>query len=147
MNMVIFWIIAAVVLLIIEAATMGLTTIWFAGGCIAALVLALLGLPLWAQAGVFACVSVLLLFLTRPLAVRFLGVRSVPTNADSLIGQEAVVLERVDNLQGTGRVLIRGQEWTARAVRNEVEIDKDEIVTVRSIEGVKLIVGRKNVVY
>lgn len=146
-STVTFWIGTVVVLLVIEAATQGLTTIWFAGGALAALVLALFDLPLWIQAGVFACVSVLLLFLTRPLAVRLLHVRSVPTNADSLVGQDAVVTERIDNLHETGVVKIRGQEWTARSVRNEVEIEEKEIVTVRAIEGVKLIVGRKDVVY
>ena len=91
----------------------------------------------------FAGVSLLMLLLTRPIAVRYLNTKVVHTNADSLIGKEAVVIERIDNIQGTGAARIEGKEWTARSVRPEQTIEAGEIVMVRSIEGVKLMVGRR----
>ena len=137
-NMVLTWAVIIAVLLLIEALTQGLTTIWFAAGGLAAL-----GLDLWIQIGVFAGVSLLMLLLTRPIAVRYLNTKVVHTNADSLIGKEAVVIERIDNIQGTGAARIEGKEWTARSVRPEQTIEAGEIVMVRSIEGVKLMVGRR----
>ena len=143
MNMMYVWIVLIIALILIEAMTMGLTTIWFAGGCVAALLICLIGLPVWVQIGVFAGVSVLLLFLTRPLAQRFIESGKVRTNADSLIGREAVITERVDNLQGTGRAAVNGQDWTARSVITEQTIEVGEVVMIRAIEGVKLIVGKR----
>ena len=87
--------------------------------------------------------SAVLLLLTRPMAVKMLKKGTVATNADSLIGREAVVTEKIDNLRSTGTVQVNGQEWSARSVNPEHVIEKDEIVMVRSIEGVKLIVGKR----
>ena len=95
------------------------------------------------QVVLFLAGSAVLLLLTRPMAVRMLHKGTVATNADSLIGQEAVVTAKIDNLQSTGTVQINGQEWTARSVNPEHVIEKDEIVMVRAIEGVKLIVGKR----
>ncbi|MBQ5360481.1 MAG: NfeD family protein, partial [Lachnospiraceae bacterium] len=72
LSMPVVWGITIAVLLVVEAATMGLTTIWFAGGALAALILAILHAPVWLQIGVFAAVSILLLFMTRPLEAAFL---------------------------------------------------------------------------
>lgn len=143
MNMMYVWIVLTAALLVIEAMTMGLTTIWFAGGCVCALIICLIGLPVWAQVGVFAGVSILLLMLTRPLAQKFIESGRTRTNADSLIGQEAVITEKVDNLKGTGRARVNGQDWTARSVITEQTIEQGEVVMIRAIEGVKLIVGKR----
>ena len=143
MDMVVVWIVLIVALIVIEILTMGLTTIWFAGGCAAALLVCVIGLPIWVQAGTFVGVSVLLLLLTRPLAQRFIESTKVATNADSLIGQEALITERVDNLKGTGSARVNGQDWTARSVIAEQTIEPGEVVMIRAIEGVKLIVGKR----
>lgn len=144
MNMVTIWLILAGVLVLVEFATAPLTSIWFAGGALVAMVSAVLWAPIWLQVVLFVAVSALLVFLTRPLAekIQRKGGR-VRTNADSLIGKEAVVTERIDNLRSTGAVQVDGQEWTARSVNPEHTIEKDEIVMIRSIEGVKLIVGKR----
>ena len=128
LSMTQFWLIAIALLLLVEFATSALTTIWFA---------------VWLQVLLFIAGSAVLLVLTRPIAVKMLRKGTVATNADSLIGQEAVVTEKIDNLRSTGTVQINGQEWTARSVNPEHIIEKDEVVMVRSIEGVKLIVGRR----
>ncbi len=143
LSMTQVWLIAVALLLLIEFATTALTTIWFAGGALIALICSLLGGPVWLQCALFAAGSVVLLFLTRPLAVRLLKKDAVRTNADSLIGKEAVVTEKIDNLRSTGAVQVSGQVWTARSVNPEHIIEKDEIVMIRAIEGVKLIVGKR----
>ncbi len=143
LNMIYVWLIAIALLLLVEFATSTLTTIWFAGGALIALICAFFGGPLWLQVILFVAGSIVLLFMTRPLALRFMDKGSVRTNADSLIGREAVVTERIDNLRSTGAVQVSGQVWTARSVNPEHTIEKDEIVMVRAIEGVKLIVGKR----
>lgn len=143
LSMTQVWLIAVALFLLIEFATTALTTIWFAGGALIALICSLLGGPVWLQCALFAAGSVVLLFLTRPLAVRLLKKDAVRTNADSLIGKEAVVTEKIDNLRSTGAVQVSGQVWTARSVNPEHIIEKDEIVMIRAIEGVKLIVGKR----
>lgn len=142
LSFVQIWLILLVGLLVIEFATTALTTIWFAAGALAALICALAGGPVWLQVLLFAVVSVILLVLTRPLALRLRN-KTVRTNADSLIGKEAVVTERIDNLHSTGSVTVNGQVWTARSVNQEHTIEKDEVVMIRAIEGVKLIVGKR----
>ena len=143
LSMTQFWLIAIALLLLVEFATAALTTIWFAGGSLLALLCAVAGGPVWMQMVLFLAGSAVLLLLTRPMAVRMLHKGTVATNADSLIGQEAVVTEKIDNLQSTGTVQINGQEWTARSVNPEHVIEKGEVVMVRAIEGVKLIVGKR----
>ena len=139
----IFWLILFVVLLIIEIFTMGLTTVWFAGGALVAFVLAFAGLGLPVQIIVFLLVSILLLVLTRPIAIKFFNQERQKTNADSLIGQRAVVLETIDTLHGTGRVEVNGMEWSAKAEDLSAVIETGAVVTIEGIQGVKLIVKKE----
>lgn len=140
MNQIIFWLVLLIVLVVIEIATLGLTTIWFAGGSLIALIAAAFGAPLYLQIALFVAVSAVLLFSTRPLAVRYFNNGRVKTNAESLIGKKAVVEEEIDNLKPSGLVNVKGQEWTARSTRDEVVIPKGKVVFIRAISGVKLIV-------
>ena len=128
-----FWVAALVVFLIVEAVTAGLVSIWFVFGSLVALICAALGAAVWLQIFWFVIVSVATLVLTRPL---------VATNADRSIGRTAVVTERIDNLAATGAVKLDGVVWTARSTDDAVAIETGERVTVRAIEGVKLIVER-----
>ena len=89
----ILWLAAVVVLLVIEIATLGLTTIWFAGGALAALLMSVLGFGMPVQVVVFIIVSVLLLVLPRPIAVKYFNQNRQKTNVESLIGQQALVPE------------------------------------------------------
>lgn len=139
----IIWLGIVVVLIIIEIATLGLTTIWFAGGALAACIAALSGAALPIQAALFLVVSILLLLFTRPLAVRYLNRNRTLTNVESMIGREGVVLEAIDNLKARGLVRIGGMEWTARTERDQDAIPEGTVVEVVKIEGVKAIVKRK----
>lgn len=137
-----FWVAALVVFLIVEAVTAGLVSIWFVFGSLVALICAALGAAVWLQIFWFVIVSVATLVLTRPLVKRYVDSRSVATNADRSIGRAAVVTERIDNLAATGVVKLDGVVWTARSTDDAVAIETGERVTVRAIEGVKLIVER-----
>lgn len=141
----IFWLILFVVLLLIEIFTMGLTTIWFAGGAALACLLAFVGFDIPVQVIVFLLVSILLLVLTRPIAVKFFNKERQRTNAESLIGQKAIVLETIDTLRGQGRAEVNGMEWSAKTDEPEGVIEAGEIVTVEGIQGVKLIVKKEEV--
>ena len=139
---IVFWVAALVVFLIVEAVTAGLVSIWFVFGSLVALICAALGAAVWLQIFWFVIVSVATLVLTRPLVKRYVDSRSVATNADRSIGRAAVVTERIDNLAATGAVKLDGVVWTARSTDDAVAIEAGERVTVRAIEGVKLIVER-----
>ena len=141
LNAIYTWLLLTAVLLIIEALTAGLTTIWFAGGALAALILTFLGAPFWLQTGVFAAVSLILLLVTRPLVKKYMRKGSGETSLDRMIGREVLVTEQINNLRGTGEVQLEGQFWMARAADNDEIIDKGRIATIREIRGVKLIVG------
>ena len=113
------WLILLVLLLGIEILTLGLTTIWFAGGALVAFFAALLGAGLVVQIVLFAGVSLVLLAFTRPLAVKYLNHRTTKTNVDSIVGRHGEVVEEINNLQAQGQVKIDGMPWTARAEREE----------------------------
>lgn len=138
----IYWLVIFVVLVIIEIITLGLTTIWFAGGALVAAIMSVIGFGLPVQIGVFVVVSVALLILTRPIALKYFNSKRQKTNAESLIGQTAVVIEDVNTLCATGRVRINGMEWAAKTDEIEESILKDTVVSVEGIQGVKLIVKK-----
>lgn len=138
----IFWLAIIIVMAIIEIATLGLTTIWFAGGALAAFISELLGAGLPIQIAVFIVVSFVLLVFTRPLAVKFMNKGKIRTNAESLIGKSAIVSEDIDNLKAEGAVKVNGQEWSARS-SDDTAITKDTVVEIIEIKGVKLIVKAK----
>ena len=140
MSMSLFWLIAMVPFGVLEAVTVGLTSIWFAVGALAALIAASLGAFALVQVIVFLVVSFVTLLLVRPLAQRYINDRKEPTNADRVIGREAVVTQAIDNLKGEGQVNVSGAVWTARS-QEEAPIPAGARVRVLRIEGVKVIVS------
>lgn len=140
--MTIFWGVATVVLIVLELATVGLASIWFALGSLCALIAALLGAPLWLQIIWFIIISVATLILTRPLVKKYINSNTSPTNADRLVGSTVIVRERIDNINATGAVLGDGKMWSARSADGSI-IEKDALVTVKEIQGVKLLVELK----
>ncbi|MDD6035070.1 MAG: NfeD family protein [Lachnospiraceae bacterium] len=137
----IIWLIILAVCLISEIATLGLVTIWFAGGALVAFFVALVTDSLLIQMIVFFAVSLLLLFFTRPIAARFYNNKRTKTNVESLVGEYCKVTEEIDNFNGTGTVFLNGLEWTARSKSEEV-IPLDTRVKVCAVDGVKVIVEK-----
>lgn len=142
-TMVLVWLVIAVALGILEAATVALVSIWFAIGAVAAMIPAYLNAPFWAQILVFVLVSALCFVFTRPLFKKIIRVKKQPTNADGLVGQEGVATEDIENIECRGKVFISGLTWSARSENGEL-IPEGAVVTVKKIEGVTLIVERKN---
>ena len=136
------WIGLFIILLIIEVFTVGLTTIWFAIGALAAAGANTLGANLTIQIIVFLAVSIVLMIFTRPWAAKHLNKNRLRTNYESKIGEVIKITERVDNLRQTGRSIVDGQEWTVRSQDNNVILEKDELAKVISVSGVKLIVEK-----
>ena len=139
--MTIFWAAAIVVFVVVELATVGLASIWFALGSLCALIAALLGAPVWLQIVWFVIISVAALVSTRPLVRKYINGKTQATNADRVIGRTAVVKERIDDLAATGAVLADGKMWSARTVDGSA-VEAGALVTVRAIQGVRLIVER-----
>ena len=133
------WLIALIVLVVLEAATVGLTFLWFAVGAFGALVLSMLGVSVWVQIAVFLGLSAAALVLVRPMAARLFRTGVSRTNADRILGQTARVTEEINNLTPSGQVTISGQVWTARSEGGEV-IPVQSKVRILRIEGVKVIV-------
>ncbi|MBQ8822938.1 MAG: NfeD family protein [Lachnospiraceae bacterium] len=144
-DMTVVWLILLVVFLVVEASTMGLTTIWFAGGALVAFLAAIIHAPIWLQVVLFLAVSLLLLFYTRPIAKKYFNQKITKTNVDTVIGQNAIVIEEIDNLQGKGRVILSGQEWSARSVEENGVIAEGAVVEVEAVSGVKLMVREEKI--
>lgn len=136
------WLGLLVIFLLIEMATVGLVTIWMAGGALAALILELAGLSFWWQIWAFLIVSFALLIFTRPFAVKYINSHHEKTNYEEIIGKVVRITERVDNLKETGTAVINGLEWTARAERDEEIIEPGDQAEVVRISGVKVIVKK-----
>ena len=136
----IVWLAALIILLVVEAATVGLVCLWFAAGALCALV-SFFTESVWVQLAVFLAVSLVCLLALRPLAKKYMDPRRVPTNADRVVGAEGVVTEAIDNLKAQGQVSVDGAPWTARTDTDAPPIPAGTAVRVLRIEGVKLIVS------
>lgn len=133
------WILIAIASGVVEAITLGITTIWFVFGAIVAWGLAEFNAPFIIQVIAFIVVSGVLLYFTKPLLKKGLKLGSQRTNADALVGEIGVVTKQIDTLKAVGQVKIRGQVWSAKT-REENIIDVGSRVEILAIEGVKLVV-------
>ena len=136
------WLIAVIVFLGVEISTVTLTSIWFAAGALAAMLVAMFNGNLIVQMIAFLIVAFGLLYATKPWAKKFIDTKKANTNADRAIGEEVRVIERVSNLDQTGRAIVHGMEWTVRTEDDNITIEQGELVRVLRIAGVKLIVER-----
>ncbi len=142
--MQLLWLIASIVLFIIEAVVPGLVCIWFALGAVAAMIVSFFVANSAVQLIVFIFVSALLLLTTRGLVKKYFTGKEERTNADRFIGQDAIVIETIDNLKNTGRVSIYGFEWKASSMDKTV-IEEGSVVTIRGIRGVTARVIKKEI--
>ena len=141
MSLSLIWLIVMVVCLVVEISTLGLASIWFAGGALLAMIIALIGGPLWLQILVFLVASIVLLIFTIPLATKFFNRNRTKTNVESVVGKQAIVTEAIDNIKGQGRIVTDGMELTAISFDSSV-IEEGSIVTIEKIEGVKAFVKK-----
>lgn len=138
------WLGVLIICLVIEVATLGLTSIWFAAGALVSMLLSTAGASFWVQFLAFAVVSIPLMIAVRPIAARFFNNKRIKTNVEEVPGKTGMVIEDINNIEGTGRVILEGKDWMARCENSEDSpILKDTMVEVVSVEGVKLIVRKK----
>lgn len=135
----IYWLILVVIFVAIEMFTVGLVSIWFAGGALMALLASGLGIGQAGQIIIFAAVTALLFAFTKPFAEKYINIKREKTNYEGIIGATVKVTERVDNLNSTGSANYNGQIWTARSKKDEKIFEAGEMATVAEIKGVKLI--------
>ena len=134
------WLVAVAALVALEAATLGLTCIWFALGALGALLVSFLGVSFLFQGVVFVVLSAISLILLKPVASKHINSKRVATNADRVIGAEAVVTQDINNELGQGLVKVGGQIWSARSADDKQIIPSGSHVLVKNITGVKLTV-------
>ena len=138
------WLGIMIAAIVLEAVTVQIVSVWFAAGAlVTALVTLFTDIDVWAQILIFAAVSLLFMFIARPIIKKRLDKQKQPTNADMVIGKTAVVTETIDNLRSTGGIKINGTVWTALSEDGSV-IQKGALVTIKQIRGVKLIVSPEN---
>ncbi len=138
-----FWLIVFALMLLLEIATLGLTSVWFAGGALITFLLSLAIDNPYVEWSVFLLVSVLCLLALRPMFIDKFNARRERTNINRIAGQTARVTEEIDNFHARGAVSLKGQEWSARnAVSNECIPVGSEVI-IRDISGVKLMVEVK----
>ena len=139
----IFWLILTVALAVIELATLGLITIWFAIGSAVAMLVALLGGNIWAQLISFIIVSTVILVTVRPIASKHFNRNIKKTNIDAIIGRKLIAKTDIDNIKGTGKVDMDGSTWLAVSSIDNIVIPAGEEVKVVAVQGAKLIVERE----
>lgn len=142
MGMWLVWLIVAGFFFILEMATTGFLVCWLGVGALLAMFLSFVIDNVVLQVVVFAIASIILILLTKPLVKKFVDKKTIPTNIDSIIGKEGMVTETIDSVKGVGQVKLSGEIWSAKSlIENEV-IEKDTRVTVKKIDGVKLVVEK-----
>ena len=137
----IFWIAFMVAMLVLEASTTNLVSIWFAAGSLGAIVAKVLGAGIYVQILVFIAVSGLTLAIAWPFIKKYRQKKSIATNFDMIIGETAIVTDDISSEKFAGTVKIAGKEWSA-VTKDGSEVLKGEKVTVESISGVKLVVKK-----
>jgi membrane protein implicated in regulation of membrane protease activity len=142
-NWLYLWLGVIVVTLVIELISVGLTSIWLTGGGLVALLIYALGGPWWLQLVAFFVVTFVLIWFTRPWALKYLEGRKTATNYEEIIGKEVRVLEPVDDRMETGKAMYNGMEWTARAMVEGETFAVDEMARVAKVQGVKLMLVKK----
>lgn len=136
----VIWLILIVVFLFMEANTVALVSMWFAGGALIAMIAALLGAVPGVQIVLFLGVSGILLTLLRPFLRKYITPKLTKTNVDAVIGSKGVVTVEVNNELAQGTVKLGAMEWTARSTSGEVLSTGTQVV-VNKIEGVKVFVS------
>ncbi len=139
----IVWLILAIAFFVAEALSTTLISIWFAFGAILSMIAAVFGGAVWLQILIFIAASGILVLATKPLSEKLVNKKAEKTNADRVIGQQAIVTQTINNQVAQGQVRVLEQFWTARSESGEI-INENEYVIVKDIQGVKLIVESVN---
>ena len=132
------WLGVLIAFLIMEAVTIKLISIWFAAGALVAMLIAILGGPLWLQILAFFTVAIVLFAMLWPVAKKHLNPKIVPTNTDALVGKICTVTQTIDPQEG-GRVKVGDVTWSARTEEG-AQISAGARVRILEIRGAKVYV-------
>lgn len=135
------WLIIAILFFILEMMGPGFLLFWVGVGALITMIVSLFCDNIVIQIGVFTISSTALLFCTRPFVKKFTKHDTTVTNANSIIGQKAIVTKEINSLKGTGQIKINGEAWSAKSSKEDI-IEEGERVTILNINGVKAIVAK-----
>lgn len=135
------WTLLMIVFFIFEALTVQLVSIWLSAGCLAGAISTFFTDSFWVQLVIVLVVSVvcLLAFLPFVRKQRKQSANHEPIGLEKLIGQTGVVMEDINNIEGTGVVKVRGSTWSAIAENGE-SLSENTYIRVTGIRGVKVLV-------
>lgn len=140
----IIWLIAAVVFFIGEVMTEGFCLLWFSVGALVALFFTLFTDNIIILFAIFLSVALILVISTRKLTENFLNSRKkVESNVTALIGQKARIIEKIDQIEGFGKVKVNGEVWKAITEDSSITFDVGETVIIKAVDGVKLIIEKE----
>ncbi len=139
MDFWVIWLIILIFLIILEACTINLVSIWFIASSLVSLILSFFINSFFIQFAVFVILGIILLLTTRKILVNLLKPKNVSTNLDRVVGKEAIVTEPIKK-NVIGEVKVDGKKWSAYS---DASFEKGDTVKVISIDGVKLKVGKK----
>lgn len=130
------WLIASILLLILELCFGDFFVTCFALGALVSLVVSLFGVPFWLQVVVFAVGGVFFVYTLRPRLLRALHGKGEDreSNADALIGREGIVTEPITE-EKDGYVKVDGDEWRAESIDGK-PIGRDAKVRIVSMESI-----------
>ena len=135
-----YWLIAAGVFFIGEIMTVGFLLFWLGISALIAMVVSFFTSNVIIQMSVFIISSIILILATKPLVKKFVNEKNVKTNAFSLVGKNALVIQDIDNLNSVGQIKVNGEIWSAQSSEDDINIPIDSEVKIVKIEGVKAIV-------
>lgn len=140
MELWILWLIIIFILIVAEVSTVNLVSIWFIASGIVSLIISIFYDNFFVQFAVFVLLGILLLLTTRKFLEKLLkSNEDAKTNLDRILGSTAVVTEPLTKNE-IGEVKVEGKRWSAIS---KEELDVGEEVIVENIDGVKLIVRKK----
>lgn len=114
---------------------------WVGMGAVVAAVTSIFTDNITAQIAVFTISSILLIFCTKPFVRKFMkNSANISTNAYSVIGKQGIVISDIDPISGKGQVKVDNEVWSAKTLSAE-KIEKDTIIKVDSIDGVRAVVS------
>lgn len=135
-----YWLIAAGVFFIGEIMTVGFLLFWLGISALIAMVVSFFTSNVIIQMSVFIISSIILILATKPLVKKFVNEKNVKTNAFSLVGKNALVIQDINNLNSVGQIKVDGEIWSAQSSEDDINIPIDSEVKIVKIEGVKAIV-------
>lgn len=129
------WMVFGVVLLIIEIITPTFFFLWFSIGAFLAGVVAFLEFGLSWQIATFTVISVILVFLTRPIAKKISGTPPRKTYVDEIVGSVGRVVEEISSTTNKGIVRVGGEDWRAFSIKPGIVIPKESRVIIKKLDG------------